>query len=135
MKKQKFLSILLIVLPALAIALTALPNAVRMRFFAGENGYFIEYVSGFARVPMGYGLVSPGFAGTCACVAALFGILRWKTQAVGYTKRLRNFACIGAACWCLCGLQESLTYIGIGAFLLLAAAAGIAQYLCKEDAL
>lgn len=79
---------LLYLLPLAAVVLTALPWCVKMRFL-GENGYFIEYFSGFSLVPPGYALWSPMLTGICA--AALTGLgffharsgqprlLRWMT--------------------------------------------------------
>lgn len=129
MKKQKYLSILLIILPALAAVLTAMPGAVVMRFFAGENGYFLEKVSGFNRILVGYGQVFPGAAGCSAIVTTLFAIIGRDM------KRIRSFAFAGAIFWCIAGIQGGFAGLGIGAMLLLAATGVIANYLCREDRL
>ena len=69
---------LMIVLPALAVCFTAVPGSYCMRFFAGENGYFYEYVSGFDPILMGYGNFGPMIAGVLSVVVAVVGLLRWK---------------------------------------------------------
>lgn len=118
---------LLILLPALAVILTAMPGAVVMRFFAGGNGFFLEKVSGFSRILVGYGQIFPGLAGTAACCAAIFA-LRGPDA-----KRVRSFAAAGAIFWCIAGLQSGFTIISMGAAILLAVTAGIAQLLCREE--
>lgn len=129
MKKQTVCKCLLI-LPALsAVILTALPNAVQMRFFAGENGYFIKYVSGFSRILVGYGQVFPGLAGTCAIISVIFA-LRGPDL-----KRVRSFAAAGAVFWCLSGMLGGITGIGICAAVLLGITAGLAHFLCEEKAI
>ena len=75
---KKRLRGLMIVLHALAAVLTAMPESYCMRFFAGENGYFYKYVSGFDPILMGYGNIGPMVAGVISIVMVILGIARWK---------------------------------------------------------
>ena len=127
MKNKKFFSVLLVILPAIAAILTAMPGAVVMRFYAGPgNDYFLREVSGFARVLIGYAQPFPFLAGTSAIVTVIFA-LRGPD-----IKRVRSFAAAGAVFWCIAGVMGGFTWIGVGAAVLLAATAGLAHFLCKE---
>ncbi|MBR3949551.1 MAG: hypothetical protein IKJ84_02640 [Oscillospiraceae bacterium] len=126
MKKQTLCKFLLILLPLAAVILTALPNAVVMRFYAGPNGYFLREVSGFSRTLVGYGQVFPGLAGICAGITVIFA-LRGPDR-----KRVRSFAAAGFVFWCLSSMVGGITWIGVGAAALLGVTAGIAHYLCEE---
>lgn len=93
---------LMIVLPALAVCFTAVPGSYCMRFFAGENGYFYEYVSGFDPILMGYGHFGPIIAGVLSIVMVVLGILRWKKEywmhtgilaVAAFSASLMNFYC------------------------------------------
>ena len=127
MKKRKRYSILLILLPLLAVLLTAMPGAMVMRFYAGPgNGYFLREVSGFARVLIGYAQPFPFLAGAAAIVTCMFALRRdWK--------RVRSFAAAGTVFWCVAGLMGGFTGYGIGAMLLLAGTAGLAQWISGEE--
>lgn len=126
MKKEKICKFLLILLPLAAVILTALPNAVQMRFFAGPNGYFLREVSGFSRTLVGYGQVFPGLAGTSAIISVIFA-LRGPDL-----RRVRSFSAAGAVFWCLSGMLGGITWIGVCAAVLLGLTAGFAHYLCGE---
>lgn len=81
MKKQNIFSILLILLPALTVTLTALPNGFMMRFFAGENGWFINYVSGFDFILAGYGNFGPLICGILCIIMTAQGVFAaWKQK-------------------------------------------------------
>lgn len=96
MKKQKILSILMILLPALSVILTALPNGFMMRFFAGENGWFIEYVSGFDLILPGYGNFGPMLCGVlCIAMAVWNGFSFWKQKTPNVTVPA-VIACLGS---------------------------------------
>lgn len=128
MKKQTVCKFLLILLPLGAVILTALPNAVVMRFYAGPNGYFLREVSGFSRTLVGYGQVFPGLAGISAIISVIFA-LRGPD-----VKRVRSFAAAGAVFWCLSGMLGGITWIGVCAAAVLGLTAGLAHYLCEEKA-
>ena len=71
--KRKWLDVLLVILPAIAVVLTALPE-FEMHFFGG----FTEYVSGFDTLLLGYGDFGPMAAGVLSILLTVRGILRWK---------------------------------------------------------
>lgn len=71
---KKLMNKLLVLLPAAAVVLTALPWCVKMRFM-GDGEYFIEYFSGFSLIPMGYAMWSPMITGVCAAVLTILGLL------------------------------------------------------------
>lgn len=128
MEKRKVYMILLVLLPLLAVILTAMPGAMVMRFYAGPgNGYFLREVSGFARVLIGYAQPFPFMAGTSAIVTVIFA-LRGPD-----IRRVRSFAAAGAVFWCIAGIMGGFTGYGIGAMALLAVTAGLAQWLSKEE--
>ena len=77
---KKILRSLMILLPGLAVCLMAVPESYCMRFFAGENGYFYEYVSGFDPILLGYGNFGPMIAGVLCVVMVVLGVLRWKKE-------------------------------------------------------
>lgn len=77
---RKVLKCLLIVLPALAAVLNGVPESHCMRFFAGENGYFYEYVSGYDPILMGYGNFGPMLTGVLSIVFAVLELLRWNRE-------------------------------------------------------
>ena len=128
MKKRKIHSVLLVLLPLLAVILTATPGAMVMRFYAGPGkDYFLREVSGFARVLIGYAQPFPFLAGSSAIVTVIFA-LRGPDM-----KRVRSFAAAGAIFWCIAGLMGGFTGYGIGAMVLLAVTAGLAQWLSKGE--
>ena len=51
-----------------------------MRFFAGENGYFYEYVSGYDPILMGYGNFGPILTGVLGIAFVVLELLRWKRE-------------------------------------------------------
>ncbi len=69
--------ILKVLLPAGAALLIAYPNAIEMRFFAGENGYFYKYVSGFSTILPAYGNVNPMLTGILSIFLTAWGIKTW----------------------------------------------------------
>lgn len=98
---KKTFSILLILLPVLAAGLTALPNGFMMRFFAGENGWFIKYVSGFDLILAGYGNFGPLVCGVlCIAMAAWSGFFVWKQKIPNVT--------FPAVIACLCSLSNNI---------------------------
>lgn len=81
MKKHKIITMLMIFLPALAVVLTALPNGFMMRFFAGENGWFINYVSGFDFILAGYGNFGPLICGLLCIIMTIQGVFAaWRKK-------------------------------------------------------
>lgn len=77
---KKALKALMIALPALAAVLNGVPGSHCMRFFAGENGYFYEYVSGYDPILMGYGNFGPMLTGVLSIVYVVLELLRWSRE-------------------------------------------------------
>ena len=77
---KKVLKALVIALPALAVVLNGVPGSHCMRFFAGENGYFYEYVSGYDPILMGYGNFGPMLTGILGIVFVVLELLRWNRE-------------------------------------------------------
>lgn len=94
MKRQKLVNVLLILLPLLAVFLTTLPNSFMMRFFAGGQDYYIEYVSGFAPILLGYGNWGPMLAGVLSAALAAAGIFSWKKKPFRHRQGLAITACV-----------------------------------------
>lgn len=92
MKGKKILRGLVIGLPALAAVLNGLPGSHCMRFFAGENGYFYEYVSGYAPILMGYGNFGPMLTGVLSIVFVVLELLRWNRESYAHA----NIALVAA---------------------------------------
>ena len=87
---------LMILLPALAVALTALPNGFMMRFYAGENGWFIKYVSGFDFILAGYGNFGPLICGVLCILMTIQGIFAaWKKK-IPEVRIQAVIACLGS---------------------------------------
>lgn len=89
---RKVLKCLLIVLPALAAVLNGVPGSQCMRFFAGENGYFYEYVSGYDPILMGYGNFGPMLTGVLSIVFVVLELLRWNRESYAHA----NIALVAA---------------------------------------
>lgn len=98
--KRKWFDFFLIVLPAIAAVLTALPE-FEMHFFGG----FTEYVSGFAPILLGYGDFGPMTAGILSILLTVRGLLRWKR------KEEKNFSAMALAAL-LCSLYHNILSSG-----------------------
>lgn len=124
MNRQKVFSILMFILAAFTVILTALPNGFMMRFFAGENGWFIEYVSGFDFILAGYGNVGPLVCGVlCIVMMAQSIVAIWKKK-IPDIRVLSVIACLGSLSnniladatiisWTITGLTAVLVVVGI----------------------
>lgn len=124
MKNKKIFSVLLILLPALSVILTALPNGFMMRFFAGENGWFIEYVSGFDFILPGYGNFGPLICGILCIIMTAQGIFAvWKHK-IPEVRLQAVIACLGSLSnnvladatvisWIITGLTAMLAAVSI----------------------
>ena len=77
---KNVLRALVIALPALAVVLNGMPGSHCMRFFAGENGYIYEYVSGYDPILMGYGNFGPILTGVLGIAFVVLELLRWKRE-------------------------------------------------------
>lgn len=76
MKNKKMRNLLLVLLPVLAVGLTAQPDSVMMRFAAPEpEPAYIEYCSGFSMLPVGYGNWGPMLAGIISCVLVVLTLI------------------------------------------------------------
>ena len=96
MKNQKRFTMLMVLLSALAVILTALPNGFMMRFYAGENGWFIKYVSGFDFILAGYGNFGPLICGILCIVMMAQGIFAsWKKK-IPDVRIQAMIACLGS---------------------------------------
>ena len=102
MKDRKLLRGLLIGLTALAAVLNGLPESHCMRFFAGENGYFYEYVSGYDPILMGYGNFGPMLTGVLSILFVVLELLRWNRESYAHA----NIALVAA-------FGASVLYIGL----------------------
>ena len=71
MKNKKMLNLLRIIMPVLAVGLTAQPDAVQMNWMGGHT----TYTSGFSLLPVGYAIWGPMLAGLAAIAASIFAIL------------------------------------------------------------
>ena len=124
MKKQKVFPILMFFLAAFAVILTALPNGFMMRFFAGENGWFIEYVSGFDLILAGYGNIGPLVCGVLCIVMMIQSIVAIWKQKIPDVRVQAVIACLGSLSnniladatiisWTITGLTAVLVAVGI----------------------
>lgn len=102
MKDQKLLRGLMIGLSALAVVLNGVPGSHCMRFFAGENGYFYEYVSGYDPILMWYGNFAPMLTGILGIVFVVLELLRWKREPYAHA----NIALVAA-------FGASVLYMGL----------------------
>lgn len=92
MKDRNLLRGLLIGLPTLAAVLNGLTESHCMRFFAGENGYFYEYVSGYDPILMGYGNFGPMLTGVLSILFVVLELLRWNRESYAHA----NIALVAA---------------------------------------
>jgi len=124
MKNQKRFTMLMVLLSALAVILTALPNGFMMRFYAGENGWFIKYVSGFDFILAGYGNFGPLICGILCIVMMVQGIFAsWKKK-IPDVRIQAMIACLGSLSnnilsdatiisWLITGLTAVLAVLSI----------------------
>ena len=124
MKNQKRFTMLMVLLSALAVILTALPNGFMMRFYAGENGWFIKYVSGFDFILAGYGNFGPLICGILCIVMMAQGIFAsWKKK-IPDVRIQAMIACLGSLSnnilsdatiisWLITGLTAVLAVLSI----------------------
>ena len=106
MNNKKLTNLLLCLLPAAAVILTALPWCVRLRFAAGPDEIIYEYFSGFSLIPVGYALWSPMVAGICAIVLTVMGMIHMRREDPRLLKVMMIIAIVG--------LMMSVTTLALG---------------------
>lgn len=116
----------LILLPAAAVVLNALPNAVRMNWMGG----YTTFCSGFSMLPVGYANWGPMMAGIGAIVLLVLGIIRAVTGNKRVTKWICGVSIFSCAARVFFGIFTGITGVGVMMCVTLAVNAGIAiRYL------
>lgn len=90
---KKVLQFFLVLMPAVAVVLNALPSAVQMNWMGGHS----TYCSGFSMLPVGYANWGPMIAGIGAIVLCVLGVICAVTQskrAARWIWRLGIFSCV-----------------------------------------
>lgn len=128
MKKRKFWSILLILLPLIAAVLNALPNAVKLNFATPERT-LPTYFSGYSMVPVGYACWGAMIAGVGGIVLTVMGIIAAVTNNGKLRGRMQGIAMAAALMGLTMLPMGNMTLVGAIVTALLAAEALLISYL------